>query len=224
MDRIDVVQKTLDKINGKVYLEIGVENGVSFLPISAEIKVGIDILPLNENIKKYFDGKSKIYFQMNSVEFFNNYKDIFEDYKIDVAFIDGFHGYEQSLKDVENCLNYLSKKGVIIMHDCNPPSEIIATPPSLLESARKSPKWNGTWTGDVWKTIVHLRSFRNNLNIFVLNCDWGLGIITKGKSEGILNYSVKDIKKMSYFQLDEDVEELLNLKEPGYFYKLLEKI
>ena len=30
--------------------------------------------------------------------------------KIDVAFIDGWHTYDQSLKDFKNCLNHLRKR------------------------------------------------------------------------------------------------------------------
>lgn len=223
MDRIEVIQKILDKIKGNVYLEIGVEQGVCFLKINSEIKIGVDPLPLLEDIKASLNKNSK-YFEMSSDEFFNNHKDIFEEYKIDVAFVDGLHEYKQSLKDVENCLKYLSKKGIIIIHDCNPSSKISATPANLVDTAMNLPEWNWVWSGDVWKTTAHLRSLRKDLNIFVLDCDYGLGIITKGKPEDMLNFSIKEIEEMSYFDLDKDRKRILNLKKKNYFYDFLEKL
>lgn len=110
------------------------------------------------------------------------------------------------------------------MHDCNPPSEIVATPLHLLEAARMVPEWTGAWTGDVWKTIAHLRSSRDDLNIFVLNCDWGLGIITRGRSEQMLDYSDKDIEQMTYLYLDEKREKILNLKSELHFNKFLKDL
>lgn len=32
------------------------------------------------------------------------------------------------------------------------------------------------WSGDVWKSIVHLRSIRPDLRVAVLDCDSGVGI------------------------------------------------
>ena len=146
---------------------------------------------------------------------------MFEKRKIDAAFIDGLHEYKQIIRDVNNCLKFLNEDGVIILHDCNPRSALIATPFDLLEPVKKLSEWTGAWTGDVWKAIVYFRSINNNLNIFVLDCDWGLGIITKGAAERMLTYSLEDIEKLSYEDLKKNKEDLLNLKELKYFDKFL---
>lgn len=143
--------------------------------------------------------------------------------KIDVVLIDDLHTHKQSLKDVENCLKYLSEKGFIVMHDCNPVTESSAYPVSSYERAEKSnlKGWTGKWCGDVWKTIVYLRLKRQYLNIFVLNCDYGVGIITKGKSKNTLNRFNINIKNLSYKYLKKNRKKLLNLKNENYFYKFL---
>jgi hypothetical protein len=56
-----------------------------------------------------------------------------------VIFIDGLHTFEQTLQDSYNSLNYLAQGGVIILHDCNPPSEASSTPAQSIPEAEK--KW-----------------------------------------------------------------------------------
>ncbi len=122
---------------------------------------------------------------------------------LDVVFIDGLHTYEQSLRDVQNSLKLLKEDGVIIMHDCNPESESIAYPASSCQSAAslKLDGWTGEWSGDVWKTIAYLRSTQKNLHVFVLDCDYGLGIITKGIPENMLEFYKEEIEELSYDDL-----------------------
>ncbi|NCF75239.1 MAG: hypothetical protein GWO87_01995, partial [Xanthomonadaceae bacterium] len=142
--------------------------------------------------------------------------------KIDVAFIDGLHTYEQSLRDVKNCLNNLDDNGVIVVHDCNPLSEAAAN--RSQSEAKKMKDWNGKWNGNVWKTIACLRSNRDDLNIFVLNCDQGIGIITKGKPENMLSYKLEEIKDMGYKYFNNNRNEILNLKSEEYLDNFLKDL
>jgi hypothetical protein len=112
-------------------------------------------------------------------------------------------------------LKFLSPRGAIVLHDCNPQSALAASPQRPVTNEIR--KWNG----DVWKTIVYLRSQRKDLNIFVLDCDQGLGIIVKGEPENTLSYSKDEIVKMDYSFLENNREELLNLKNKDYFEEFL---
>jgi len=160
-----------------------------------------------------------------SDEFFEKYADILNK-GVDVAFIDGLHTYEQTVKDVDNTLKYLNEGGLIVMHDCNPPTLSASYPASSYEEAAKLnlPGWTGEWNGDVWKTIVLLRSLRKDLHVFVLDCDYGVGVVCKGKPEDILSYTVEEINKMSFKDLSKDRRKLLNLKEPAFLFKFLETL
>ncbi len=142
---------------------------------------------------------------------------------IDLLFIDGLHTYEQSLIDVQNVLEFLNPKGVIVMHDCNPKDEISALPRNSLQevSQLNLKDWTNEWCGDVWKTIAHLRSKRSDLNIFVLDCDFGLGIITRGKPSNNLDFSKSRLKNLLYSDLENDRENILNLMSVDYIDKFL---
>jgi len=74
---------------------------------------------------------------------------------------------------------------------------------------------------DVWKTIVYLRSHRKDLDVFVLDCDQGLGVIVKRKPDSGLHYSGEEIDRLSYKDLDNKREHLLNLKRQEYFHEFL---
>jgi len=112
------------------------------------------------------------------------------------------------------------------MHDCNPPSEVVAMPAKSLKEAKtkaqqKKLVWENDWRGDVWKCIIQLRSSRVDINTFVLNCDLGLGIITKRNPP--LNYSAQDIEQMNYHDLEINREKFLSQKDAGYFQDFLTK-
>lgn len=163
---------------------------------------------------------------MSSDDFFKLKLGLLIQNALDVVFIDGLHTYEQSLKDVNNSLKYLKEAGVIIMHDCNPPFESAAYPAESIEHAKSLnlPGWTGEWCGDVWKTIAHLRSSRNDLNIFVLDCDCGLGVITKGNVGNMLQYSIEEIQNLSYNDLKINNINILNLKGQGYFEEFIKTL
>lgn len=106
------------------------------------------------------------------------------------------------------------------MHDCLPSSEAEAIP--SLEEAKKHPAFKGEWTGDVYKTILHFRSFRNDLFVCVVNIDHGVGIVKRGEPENILNLRVQDIKGFSFSDLEAGKDKLLNLKPKEWFFQWLE--
>jgi hypothetical protein len=65
---------------------------------------------------------------------------------------------------------------------------------------------------------MHLRSTRDDINVFVLDCDHGLGIVTKGKQEKSLPFTPAQIEKLTYEELAANREAWLNLKPAAYFY------
>ncbi len=74
------------------------------------------------------------------------------------------------------------------------------------------------WNGDVWRTIVYLRSQRPDLTVFVLDCDQGLGIVTKKKPADTLPMEATAIKNLTYADLVDNRQAFLNLKPANYFF------
>ncbi len=222
-ERIKVLRYIINKIKAKHYLEIGLRQGFCFIRVDAPIKTGVDpdlSLFKKKKLLRLKFKKNKFY-EMTSDNFFLKTPRRLRKYGLDVVFIDGLHTHEQTLKDVLNCLKFLNKDGIIVLHDSNPLNEMVAYPANSRAQVMQMnlPDFEGEWSGDVWKTIPYLRSTRNDLNIFVVDCDYGLAIIKKDKPEVTLDYSLETLKKMDYSYLERNREKLLNLKDLDFFYK-----
>ncbi|MEO8720661.1 MAG: class I SAM-dependent methyltransferase [Ginsengibacter sp.] len=222
MNREKVILTLMKEKRLPNYLEIGVFNGHIFFKVKSKFKVSVDpdfqfdkLRIIGKTFSNPFNLYNK-YFEKTSDDFFNeNAPQLFTDNKINLSLIDGMHEYGFALRDAENTLNYLSDNGVIVLHDCNPKTKAASVSFEEWEARNKS----GTWNGDVWRTLLHLRSFRDDINVFTLDCDHGLGIITKGKSENNLNYSLDEILQFNYEDFNANRAKWINLKPADYFYE-----
>jgi hypothetical protein len=202
-----------------MYLEIGVSKGNTFVGTNAPYKVGVDPIPASQQISDVLCETIQ-YFAVTSDMFFQSISSLPEKVLFDVIFIDGLHTYEQVYRDIENALAHLQDDGVILLHDCKPTSSYCAmgSIEQLREARKKDPTIMGVWTGDVYKAVMRLRATRKDINVFVLDCDWGLGVITKSFPETTLNIPVDLIETFSYEELSTDFEKFINLKPPNYFF------
>ena len=222
MDRVKLIQLLMKQKGLTNYLEIGVFNGHVFFKIKSKFKIAVDpefafdflrktgkILSNPYNLfNKYYSKTSDDFFKQDA-------PGLFEQKKVQLAFIDGMHEYAFALRDVENTLDYLTNDGVIILHDCNPETE---NANGSFEEWKKS-GYIGTWNGDVWRTILHLRSLRNDINVFVLDCDHGLGVVTRGKPENKLNFTLQQINQFAYKDFNANRNQWINLKPADYAYQ-----
>lgn len=153
LSRTGIINFIISRYGYKSYLEIGVQAGINFKQINIADKIGVD----TDNSFKHpnmFYGTSDIFFEQNNKKF-------------DCIFIDGSHEAPQVYKDIVNSVNSLSDNGIIVMHDCLPPDE----------NHQIVPRIQSMWTGDVWKAFVSFRENHNTFDCFVLNTDYGVGII-----------------------------------------------
>ncbi len=222
MDRQYVIQKLMKEKKLNNYLEIGVFNGHIFFRINSSFKVAVDPEFRFDAMRKF--GKSLLnpqnfkahFIEKTSDDFFaQDAPNLLNGKKFEIALIDGMHEYEYALRDVENTLNNMTDNGIIVMHDCNPLTKDAAS--SFAEW--KSRNFADTWNGDVWKVILHMQSLRNDVNAFTLDCDHGLGVITKGKPEKHLNFTKEQINNLTYEDFNKNRKDFINLKPSEYFYE-----
>jgi hypothetical protein len=184
MKRTDIINALIAKYGYTSYLEVGTQDPASnFEKINAEYKVSIDPFP-----------RGIVTFTGTSDEYFES---IAEDVKYDIIFIDGLHHSDQVLKDIKNSLNHLSENGSIVCHDCLPSNETMQV----------RDDHGGEWTGDVWKAIAELRVETIELDIKVVDTDYGCGIIRKGTN---IPYATTDDYK-SYYHYSINKWKMLNV-------------
>jgi hypothetical protein len=226
-----IIQALLDRSARKNYLEIGVQTGNCFLKIRARKKIAVDPRFLIGSRRKFKYilrnpwNICNVYAEVTSDEFFARYNKLLDDYPPAVTFVDGLHTFEQSLRDVTHALEHGGNDAVIVVHDCNPESAAAAQPASSIEdaAARHVDGWTGEWCGDVWKTIAHLRATRNDLNVCVLDCDYGVGVITRAR-ESQPPPAIGDPASMSFEALDANRQIILNLQPESYLDTLLARM
>jgi hypothetical protein len=186
MTRTEIINGLIKKNNYTSYLEIGVNTpaqpGYNWVGVNIPLKHGVD-----PNVDTTY--------KMTSDEFFE--KHITQKY--DIVFVDGLHLHEQVYRDIINSLNNLNENGVIVVHDCNPVTEI----------TQRRERASDSWHGDVWKAIVQLRMENLELEIYTVNTDEGCGIIKKGKQELLIVNENENYNEYSF--LEKNREKAINL-------------
>ena len=166
--RLDLINHVIEKNKYNKYLEIGCHNNDVFDQIRIK-KIGVD--PISGG---NFRGTSDKFFEQNTSNF-------------DCIFIDGLHEYDQVKKDILNSIKFLNKNGIIILHDCLPPSI----------THQSVPRTRYSWNGDVWKAIVEARTWRD-VDTYTVLSDQGLGIIkNKNNTDPLLLKNVL-FKKLKF--------------------------
>jgi len=191
-NRKDIIQQIIDIKKYKSYLEIGCDNDELFNFIKCDKKIGVDP-EKGGNIRSTSDE----FFLKNNVFF-------------DLIFIDGLHEFEQVCKDIENSLNFLTKNGIILLHDCLPNNvyqQIV-------------PRCKRTWNGDVWKAIVKYRT-DDNLDTYTCNADSGLGVIFRRKNKNKLEIKMNNFKDLKFKEFFYDHKKLMNIIEYNELIKII---
>ena len=174
--RWNIINFFIEKYSYKSYLEIGVQQrNQNFEKINISNKFCID------------PGTPDADFVGTSDEFFHQ---LDESTKYDIIFIDGLHIKEQVIVDIENSLKHLNENGTIICHDCLPTTELM--------QRREDP--GGEWTGDTWKAFAHYRINSIDLDMAVVDTDYGCGIIRRGTNIPYTIQSDTYWESYSYFQ------------------------
>jgi predicted O-methyltransferase YrrM len=201
--RVAIVAAQLAARRQPRYLEIGVHTGVVFLHVRAAAKVAVDPDPQIPELKRLLHPNTVLRGRVIRATSDHFFTALARGQHFDVVFIDGHHSFDQSARDIANALSNLRPDGVILVHDCDPPTAESASPDPLDAG-------DGPWCGDVWKAIVQLRATRDDLRVNVLDTDCGVAVIRRGESETI-DFDVARLPAMTYAEMRADRQRLLGL-------------
>lgn len=190
--RYEIINKIIEKKNFKTYLEIGCFKDENFKKININYKVGVD--PVSGGTIRL---KSDDYFRENKENF-------------DIIFVDGLHHYHQVKKDIENSVKILNKGGVVLVHDCLP---------SRIRD-QMVPRSHENWNGDVWKSIVELRT-KKNFDVYTCMADQGIGIIFNRDNKNILKINCDNFKKLKFKDYYYNFSEFMNIINENELYKIV---
>jgi hypothetical protein len=166
-DYYEALAHAHDVVRPDVYLEVGVHEGHSFrLATEAKLVVGVD---LAMNLRFDAPPGARL-FHTTSDEFFTrDADDVFRSAPVDLAFVDGLHHWDQTLRDVAHTERHSHGGGRVLIHDC--------LPIDAETSARE--RTTVVWSGDVWKVVLWLRRHRPDLRVTTIDVGpTGLAVVT----------------------------------------------
>ena len=156
-DYFRVLARIHEYVRPATYLEIGVDQGLSFEILRPEtLALGVDP---NPRLRKPPAPRQRVFAQ-TSDEFFEQCDVISElDGKtVDLAFIDGMHQMEFALRDFINVEKCCSADSIILIHD--------VYPIDVTSAARE--RASLFWSGDIWRLILILKKYRPDLSVNVI--------------------------------------------------------
>jgi hypothetical protein len=149
-------------------IEIGIGNGASLSRVRPPtIAIGIDP---NPTVIYPLKAETHIFPETSDQFFARRGPDaLLAGRPVSIGFIDGLHLYEQALRDFINLESYCGPRSVILFHDTMP----------LDEPTQSRACETQFHTGDVWKTVLCLKHYRPDLDIFTIAAPWtGLTVVT----------------------------------------------
>ena len=141
--------------------------------------------------------------------------------KFDLVFIDPWHTYTSSLRDIVFGLHLIKDDGVLLIHDCNAPNAACA------EQGFHS----GPWCGVTFAAYLDIVLFTGGIHYVTVDTDYGCGIISKDHRLADLFGSWRDASLASpwreldlsekYAFFDENRSRLLHLISTDEFCRRL---
>ena len=206
------LNKISELLGAKKYLEVGVEFGLTFFNVDIPNKVAVD--PAFRFDINNMNMTGCEFHQVYSDEFFLNKSNS----KFDLIFLDGLHQFEQTIRDLLNCLTLSHSKTVIIIDDVMP-TDVFSSLRDHSE-ANKFRVLNGgngsAWAGDVFKVIYFLHDFMPRYSYATFDDGWNRQTLLwqkpRAKFKPVFD-NFELISRMNYFDLINNIDVMKLMDE-----------
>jgi hypothetical protein len=179
MDREQIIAHFVGLYARPRYLEIGVQNGITFDHVEAPVKVAVDPAFLFDTAaaKTRPNNAGAVYHEVTSDTFFGEI--LAPDDRFDVIFIDGLHSFDQTLRDLLNAILCLAPGGLILLDDVIPPSYAASLPTLDENIAFRAARGirQIDWMGDVYKLIFFIRDYLRGFRYATLEENHGQAVL-----------------------------------------------
>jgi len=156
----EVLRRIHEWLRPHAYLEIGVEHGSTLqLAVHSQLVCGVD--PVPRRIPHRLPAGTRLFHVTSDAFFASDVPgELFGSAPLDLAFIDGMHLFEFTLRDFANVERWCHAGSTVVLHDCLPVAEVAAS-----RERRTS-----FWVGDCWKALECLLRERPGLRISIVPC------------------------------------------------------
>lgn len=202
---LEVLGRIHETLRPRTYLEIGVARGDSIrLAGPGTRAIGVDpepqiANPLPPQVQLISTTSEAFFAQTDAARALGGHP-------VDLAFIDGMHQCEFTLRDFINIERHCTPVSTVLIHDCYPFNRVTS------ERERRTV----FWTGDVWRMIVALRRHRPDLQVNVIAAPpSGLAVVRRlDPASNVLSERydaiVAEMLALDYSMLEPDKPGVLN--------------
>lgn len=163
----DFIAAIARKKQARGYLEVGVRDGGTLsgvgceaIGVDPEFKIRYDILA-NKNAVHLYSMTSDVFFRDHDPR-------VILGRSPDVIFLDGLHQFEYLLRDFINSERIAHRDTVVMLDDCLPINAEMTE--RVFNMAGRLDRDNApSWTGDVWKIVPILKTYRPDLHITLVD-------------------------------------------------------
>ena len=182
-------------------------------------KIGSDFLKskhrLMYGVAADFDDGSPIDFRYDGFDIESKHAGLRDHY--DIILVDPYHDYRSSIRDITFAYGLLRHGGIMVVHDCLPPSNGDTIAPTFV---------SGEWCGVTFIAYVDFL-MSSGATFWTVDCDYGCGVIVKiddasgtpPMSQDIINtwQTVRADPEPAFAYLQTEKQKLLHLLSPVQF-------
>jgi hypothetical protein len=205
-DHLIWLERLYARLAPETIIEIGVHDGASLsLACPPTLAIGVDPQP---RLLTPLKAETHIVAEASDSFFARRGPDsLLAGRPLGIGYIDGLHLYEKTLMDFTNLEKYCGQRSVILLRDTVP----------LDEATQARTRDTGFHTGDVWKTVLCLKYYRPDLDVFTIATPLtGLTVVTgldpaSRRLEAKYEEAVARFIDASYSEIENNWEAALNV-------------
>jgi len=203
---IVLLERILEALRPRTYVEIGVEHGTSLRLVKPPtLALGIDPNPRIQGPlaphQRVFAETSDAFFAQRDV------RAELGGQPVELAFIDGMHQFEFALRDFAHLERWSERASTILIHDCYP----------LDRETAERERRRAFWSGDIWRLILLLKKHRPDLSIHTIGtAPTGLAVVRNLDPRSTLlrerhDELCREFLAVDYAAIEDDMPGKLNL-------------
>jgi hypothetical protein len=123
--------------------------------------------------------------------------------RVDICLVDGIHTYACATRDLAFAYDMLSSGGVLVVHDCAPMTESVASPIFAPNE----------WSGESYRSYLDFVLTQDDLDYLTVDIDFGCGVIFKNRAVDMVG-QIDPGLVAEWFEVHNDSQVAL-----GFFFK-----